>query len=80
MSLIFQKKYCRELRRSLWYGLRDIAGELSLSGAPGNFEGLRQAEFWALKDVSFKHVEVNLLQLSAPMRQEKVLCLKCYMV
>jgi hypothetical protein len=26
------KKYCRELRRALWYGLRDIAREVTLRG------------------------------------------------
>lgn len=46
------KKFCRELRRSLWYGLRDIAGELLARRAGG--EGLRRGEFWALSDVSFE--------------------------
>lgn len=46
------KKYCRELRRSQWYGLRDIARELLGRGAGD--AGLRRGEFWALRDVSFR--------------------------
>ncbi|MEP6571901.1 MAG: ABC transporter ATP-binding protein [Gemmatimonadota bacterium] len=44
------RKYARDLRRSLWYGLRDIAGEFLPSRAAA---GLRPGEFWALDDVSF---------------------------
>ena len=45
------KKYAQNLRRALWYGVRDIAREL-LPGA-GDRE-LRDGEFWALDDVSFE--------------------------
>lgn len=45
------KKYARQLRLALWYGVRDIAREL----LPGKGEvGLRRGEFWALDDVSFE--------------------------
>ncbi|WP_242097924.1 ATP-binding cassette domain-containing protein [Sphingomonas sp. CROZ-RG-20F-R02-07] len=43
------KKYCQSLRRSLRYGLQDIASELV--GRHGS-RGLRRDEFWALDDVS----------------------------
>ncbi len=44
------KKYCRDLERSLRYGLHDIARALVLrSTKPGE---LRWGEFWALRDVS----------------------------
>jgi ABC-type polysaccharide/polyol phosphate transport system, ATPase component len=46
------KKFCRRLRRSMWYGLLDIGAELS-----GRFQenrGLRKDEFWAVQGVSFK--------------------------
>jgi len=46
------KKYCRELRRSLWYGLQDIAREVSAKKREPSPE-LRPAEFWALEDISF---------------------------
>lgn len=46
------KKFCRELRRSMLYGLGDAARELvGGAGAPAR---LRPAEFWALRDVSFE--------------------------
>ncbi len=47
------KKYCRELRRSLWYGLGDMTRELFLRDASARASELRRGEFWALRDVSF---------------------------
>lgn len=44
------KKFCRSLKRSLFYGLQDIAAELI--GAQKQNPQLRHNEFWALKDVS----------------------------
>jgi ABC-type polysaccharide/polyol phosphate transport system ATPase subunit len=46
------KKYCRALKRALWYGVRDIAAELL--GTLGSDCRLRSGEFWALEDVSFE--------------------------
>ncbi len=47
------KKFCRDLRRSLIYGVADISTELTgLRG--GKNAKLRQQEFWALQDVSFE--------------------------
>lgn len=46
------KKYCRSLKQSLWYGLKDITGEILLSS--GKKDKLRKSEFWALNDVSFE--------------------------
>jgi homopolymeric O-antigen transport system ATP-binding protein len=45
------KKYCRDLKKSLWYGLCDIGKEVS--GRIQNAEQLRTGEFWALQNVSF---------------------------
>jgi ABC-type polysaccharide/polyol phosphate transport system ATPase subunit len=45
------KRFCRRLRRSLLYGVRDIGAEaVGRRSAPGR---LRRDEFWALKDISF---------------------------
>ena len=46
------KKFCRSLRRSLLYGMRDLGSELI--GAQGDRSVLRKDEFWALKEVSFE--------------------------
>jgi ABC-type polysaccharide/polyol phosphate transport system ATPase subunit len=45
------KKFCRKLKRSLWYGVKDLIGEIA--GKVGVVEELRPDEFWALRDVSF---------------------------
>ena len=47
------KKFCRDLKRSLAYGVGDISKELL--GLRGNENNkLRKKEFWALQDVNFK--------------------------
>lgn len=46
------KRFCRDLKRSLLYGVKDIAGEVF--GAKRNDVTLRTGEFWALNDVSFE--------------------------
>jgi len=46
------KKFCRSLKRSLWYGVRDLGAELT--GRSNGHSDLRKQEFWALKDVSFE--------------------------
>jgi lipopolysaccharide transport system ATP-binding protein len=45
------KKFCRSLKRSLWYGVQDIGTELM--GCAKTPE-LRRDEFWAVDDVSFE--------------------------
>lgn len=46
------KKFCRNLKKSLWYGIKDLGGELLGHSAQKN--QLRPEEFWAVKDVSFE--------------------------
>jgi lipopolysaccharide transport system ATP-binding protein len=46
------KKFCRNLKRSLFYGIQDISSEL-LGLRKNNNSTLRRHEFWALKNVSF---------------------------
>jgi lipopolysaccharide transport system ATP-binding protein len=46
------KKFCRDLKRSLWYGVKDIGAEL-FGGKNGGVD-IRKDEFWAVKDVSFE--------------------------
>ena len=47
------KKFCRNLQRSLWYGLRDLGAQLSGRDAPDRLR-LRRDEFFGLDDVSFR--------------------------
>ena len=46
-----KKKFCRSLKRSLWYGMQDMAGEVLGNSRHGQ---LREGEFWAVNDVSFE--------------------------
>jgi lipopolysaccharide transport system ATP-binding protein len=55
------KKFCRSLKRSLWYGVTDIAAALNPFGGaaaepPSSaiLPPLRPDEFWAVQDVSFE--------------------------
>ena len=44
------KKFCRSLRQSLWYGVKDLGSEMI--GRQKNNETLRDNEFWAVRGVS----------------------------
>jgi len=51
------KKFCRELKKSLWYGVRDVFHEFNpFHGAESKQADsmLREGEFWANKDISFE--------------------------
>ena len=58
------KKFCRDLKRSLLYGVQDIASELT--GTRDKTETLRQKEFWALNNVSFELRRGDALGLIGP--------------
>ena len=45
------KKFCKDLKTSLWYGLKDVFARVS---GQNNERLLRPKEFWAVKDVSFE--------------------------
>ena len=47
------KKFCKDLKRSLWYGIKDLGSEL-IGRSPNDDRQLRKDEFWAVKDVSFE--------------------------
>jgi ABC-type polysaccharide/polyol phosphate transport system ATPase subunit len=60
------KKYSRSLKRSLWYGLSDMGRELLLKGERPPEAGLREAEFWAVSDISFELFAGDALALIGP--------------
>src|SRR5918911_1277845 len=47
------KKFADDLKRSLWYGVQAIAGEMAFWHTNGRAQ-LRPGEFWALDQVSFE--------------------------
>lgn len=59
------KKFCRRLRHSLWYGLKDLAAELTAHDGNGNLK-LRHAEFLAVDNVSFEVRPGECLGLIGP--------------
>ncbi len=58
------KKFCRTLKRSLWYGVQDVVSELS--GHQGEWDVLRPGEFWSVDDVSFELKRGECLGLIGP--------------
>src|SRR5277367_3507096 len=46
------KKFSRDLKRSLWYGVQDTVSDLL--SRDGSERELRRDEFWAVDDVSFE--------------------------
>lgn len=52
------KRFCRDLKRSLWYGLKDctadVVGWIGKSEGASDWTELRPAEFWANRDINFE--------------------------
>ncbi|MDF1823600.1 MAG: ABC transporter ATP-binding protein [Verrucomicrobiales bacterium] len=48
------KRFARDLKKSLFYGLCDTFSELKKGGVKDENPPLRDSEFWALKNVSFE--------------------------
>lgn len=46
------KKFCKDLKKSLWYGIQDIYNEFNTNSSSTN--KLREDEFWAVKDITFR--------------------------
>ena len=58
------KKFCRQLRRSLWYGMKDLGAEVV--GSKRETSTLRRGEFWAVRDLSFELYPGETLGLIGP--------------
>ena len=48
------KKYCKNLKKSLWYGFSDSVNAVFKKNWELTSKNLRNEEFWALQDISFE--------------------------
>lgn len=69
----FLKKFCKDLKTSLWYGIKDLYAIVSWNK---NERTLRPEEFWTVKDINFEPYLGECLGLIGDYRAGKSTLLK----
>lgn len=60
------KVYCRNLKRAMWYGLKDVGREIVGGGRDRSHQNLRTGEFFAVRDASFQIRRGECLAMIGP--------------
>ena len=60
------KVYCRNLKRAMWYGVRDLGREMTGQGHDRTITKLRPGEFFAIKDATFQVRQGECVALIGP--------------
>lgn len=68
------KKYCKSLKRSMLYGIKDIGR--NMLGLSSHSDKLRSSEFWAVDDISFELKKGETLGIIGPNGSGKTTLLK----
>jgi lipopolysaccharide transport system ATP-binding protein len=70
------KKFCKKLKRSLWYGIKDLSSEII--GRTINRDELRKEEFWAANNVSLELKRGETIGLIGPNGAGKTTLLRMF--
>ena len=60
------KVYCRNLKRAMWYGVRDLGREMTGQGHDRTVTKLRPGEFFAIKEANFQVRQGECVALIGP--------------
>ena len=60
------KAYCRQLKRAMWYGIKDLGREVIGAGHDRTHKDLRTGEFFAVRDANFQMSQGECVAMVGP--------------